>query len=120
MKYSKKHFYYSEEIRKIFTSNNDRKILQELYAKIESLYKNLYGDLIIKKITSSTELVNEIHKKIIEDDSKFLATTLFKINGLHKKGMIHLLANDLKRDIFWDEYKYSQNELDIKKGKDND
>jgi len=114
---SKKHFYYSEEIRKIFTSSNDRKILQELYAKIESLYKNLYGDLITKKITSSNELVNEIHKKIIEDDRDFLDTTLSKINGLHKKGMIHLLANDLKRDIFWDENKYSQNELDTKKGK---
>ena len=34
--------------------------------------------------------------------------------------MIHLLANDLKRDIFWDKNKYSQNELDIKKGKVND
>lgn len=117
---SKKHFYYSEEVRKIFTSSNDKRILQELYAKIESLYKNLYGDLITEKITSSTELVNEIHKKIIGDDREFLDTTLFKINGLHKKGMIHLLANDLKRDIFWDKNKYSQNELDIKKGKVND
>ncbi|KLE02523.1 hypothetical protein O8C99_07320 [Aliarcobacter butzleri] len=116
---SKKHFYYSEEVRKIFRSNNDKKILQELYAKIESLYKNLYGDLITKKIKSSTELVNEIHKKIIEDDKEFLDTTLPKINGLHKKGMIHLLANDFKRDIFWDENKYSQNELDEKKSKDN-
>ncbi len=116
---SKKHFYYSEEIRKIFTSNNDRKILQELYAKIESLYKNLYGDLIINKIATSTELVNEIHKKILEDDREFLNTSLSKINGLHKKGMIHLLANDLKRDVFWDKNRYSQNELDTQKGKNN-
>ncbi|MFW2234902.1 ABC-three component system protein [Aliarcobacter butzleri] len=116
---SKKHFYYSEEIRKIFTSSSNRKILQELYAKIESIYKNLYGDLLTQKISSSNELVNEIHKKITEEDRELLQTSLSKINFLHKKGMIHQLANDLERDIFWDENKYSKNELDTKKGKDN-
>lgn len=113
---SKKHFYYSEEIRKIFSSSNDRKLLYELYAKIESLYKNLYGDLITKKILSSDELVNEVHKKIIEEDKIFLDTTLSKITGLHKKGMIHLLANDLKRDVYWSEEKHSEVELNDYKG----
>lgn len=108
---SKKHFYYSEEIRKVFTSASDRVILQELYAKIESLYKNCYGDLITNKISTSTELVNEVHKKIIEEDREFLDTALSKIHGLHKKGMIHLLANDLNREIFWDKHKYSKNQL---------
>ena len=116
---SKKHFYYSEEIRKVFTSSSDRVILQELYAKIESLYKNLYGDLITKKISTSTELVNELHKKIIEEDREFLDTTLSKINGLHKKGMIHLLANDLKRDIFWNESKYTKDDLNIERDKND-
>ncbi len=113
---SKKHFYYSEEARKIFTSSKDVTILKELYAKIESLYKNLYGDLINKKILTSDELVNEVHKKIIEEDEKFLTTKLSRINGLHKKGMIHLLANDLEKDIFWNEKKYSKDELNKYKG----
>lgn len=113
---SKKHFYYSEEIRKIFTSSNDRKILQELYAKIESIYKNLYGDLLTKKISSSNELVNEIHKKITEEDRELLQTSLSKINFLHKKGMIHQLANDLERKIYWDEHIYSDTELNQQKG----
>lgn len=117
---SKKHFYYSEEIRKIFTSSTDQQVLKQLYAKIESIYKNLYGDLLTKKILTSDQLVNEIHNKITEEDENLLKTTLTKINFLHKKGMIHLLANDLKRDIFWDENKYSKNELDIKKGKEDD
>lgn len=98
---SKKHFYYSEEIRKIFTSASDRRILNELYAKIECLYNNIYGDFIAKKITTSSELVNEVHKKIIDEDREFLETNLLKINGLHKKGMIHQLANVLDKNIIW-------------------
>jgi protein SERAC1 len=117
---SKKHFYYSEEIRKIFTSSSDRKILQELYAKIESIYKNLYGDLLTKKITSSNALVNEIHKKITEEDMELLQTSLSKINFLHKKGMIHQLANDLERKIYWDEHIYSDTELNQQKGSINE
>lgn len=116
---SKQHFYYSEEIRKIFTSNTDRQILKELYAKIESLYKNIYGDLLTNKISSSDELVNEVHKQIIEKDKEFLATTLSKINGIHKKGMIHLLANDLNRDIFWNQKVYSDDELNQQKATTN-
>lgn len=112
---SKKHFYYSEEIRKIFTSSSDRKVLQELYAKIESIYKNLYGDLLIQKISSSDELVNEIHKKITEEDQELLQTSLSKINFLHKKGMIHQLANDLAKKIYWDEHIYSDTELNQQK-----
>lgn len=108
---SKQHFYYAEEIRKIFTSNSDRQVLKELYAKVESLYSNSYGDFVSKKILTSTELVNEIHKKIIDEDKEFLDTNLPKINGLHKKGMIHQLANDLKRNITWDEREYSMDEL---------
>lgn len=117
---SKKHFYYSEEIRKIFTSSSDRKVLQELYAKIESIYKNLYGDLLIQKISSSDELVNEIHKKITEEDQELLQTSLSKINFLHKKGMIHQLANDLERKIYWDKHIYSETELNQKKGSINE
>lgn len=117
---SKKHFYYSEEVRKIFTSSSDRKVLQELYAKIESIYKNLYGDLLTKKISSSNELVNEIHKKITDEDRELLQISLSKINFLHKKGMIHQLANDLARKIYWDEHIYSDAELNQKKGSINE
>lgn len=116
---SKKHFYYSEEIRKIFTSSSERQILQELYARIESIYKNLYGDFLLKKISSSDELINEVHKKLTEEDQKLLQTNLSKINFLHKKGMIHQLANDLERKIFWNEHIYSSEELNQRKGSIN-
>lgn len=115
IKDSKQHFYYAEAIRKIFTSTNDKQILRELYAKIDSLYRNLYGDFVSKKISTSTELVNEVHKKIIEEDKEFLDVTLPKLNGLHKKGMIHQLANDMNRNITWNENVDTVETLDILK-----
>lgn len=117
---SKQHFYYSEEIRKIFTSNSDRQVLKELYAKVESLYRNLYGDFLSGKLLTSTELVNEVHKKIINEDKEFLDVNLPKINGLHKKGIIHQLANHLKRNIIWNEKEYTLDELDSIKDTSNE
>jgi protein SERAC1 len=101
VKNSKKHFYYSEAIRKIFTSKQDLLVLKELYAKIESIYFNTYALFTSKKIDSSTELVSIVHDKIIEKEQDFLATELSKINGLHKQGMIHQLANDISKNISW-------------------
>lgn len=101
IKHSKKHFYYSEAIRKIFTSNEDKQILKQLYAKIESLYSNLYTMYITGKIKTSTDLVAEVHQEIINKNKDFLDTNLPKIDALYKQGMIHQLANDMSKEISW-------------------
>lgn len=101
IKHSKKHFYYSEAIRKIFTSKKDIQILKQLYAKIESLYSNLYMMYTTGKIETSTELVSEVHQEIINKDKDFLDTNLPKIDALHKQGMIHQLSNDMDKEISW-------------------
>lgn len=116
IKHSKKHFYYSEAIRKIFTSNQDKQILKQLYAKIESLYSNLYIKYTTGKIKTSTELVSEVHQEIINKDKDFLDTNLPKIDALHKQGMIHQLANDMSKEISWIKSIPTTDELDKFRG----
>lgn len=111
IKDSKKHFYYSEVIRKIFTSKQDKITLKQMYARIESLYSDIYGLYTSGKISTSTELVSAVHQKIIAEDKLFLKSVLEKIDGLHKKGMIHQLANDMQKDIFWLNEKSTEDEL---------
>lgn len=116
IRHSKKHFYYSEAIRKIFTSNQDKQILKQLYAKIESLYSNLYMMYITGKIKTSTDLVSEVHQEIINKNKDFLDTNLPKIDALHKQGMIHQLANDMSKEISWIKSIPTTEELDKFRG----
>ena len=116
IKHSKKHFYYSEAIRKIFTSNQDKQILKQLYAKIESLYSNLYMMYTTGKIKTSTDLVSEVHQEIINKNKDFLDTNLPKIDALHKQGMIHQLANDMSKEISWIKSIPTTEELDKFRG----
>jgi hypothetical protein len=45
--------------------------------------------------------VSEIHQKIVSEDANYLKTALPVLQGLHKLGMLHQLANDLENDIWW-------------------
>ena len=101
VKNSKEHFLNAEYARKLFSSAADQKKLEQLYKKIRSLYLDSYDKYVNKQSFSSSELVNNVHEKIVENNSDFLKTALPLIHGLHKKGMLHQLANDLNRDVWW-------------------
>jgi hypothetical protein len=103
VKHSKEHFLNAEYARKLFSSSADQEKLRVLYDKIRTLYQNCYGSHGGTTSSNSTLLVNAVHQKIISEDAGYLKTALPLLQGLHKLGMLHQLANDLKDDIWWGE-----------------
>lgn len=105
IKNSKEHFLNAEYARKLFSSASDQKVFNDLYSKIRSLYQDSYDRYLADPNVNSGMLVSELHSKILSEDSLFLKSALPLLNGLHKKGMLHQLANDLSRDVWWSDDK---------------
>ena len=116
---AKESFLNAECSRKFFKSSSDQKILNELFKKIRTLYRASYGRYVSGELKNSNELVNEIHAKIMQEDEKMLKTFLPLIKSWHKQGMIHQLANNLEKDIWWSDVK-SKEELEKLKDKSNE
>lgn len=102
VKHSKEHFLNAEYARKLFSSAADQERLRILYDKIRTLYQNCY-ESFVSKGGDSTLLVNEVHQKIVSEDANYLKTALPMLQGLHKMGMLHQIANDLQDDVWWSE-----------------
>lgn len=98
--HAKEYYYNAELARNLFTSDYDRSILNDLYRKIKDLYQTQYQLALSKKLTPD-ELVYAIHSKIDDEDKEKLSSLLQDLDNLHKKGMLHQLANQLDRSIVW-------------------
>lgn len=101
--HSKEHFLNAEYARKLFSSTADQDKLRALYQKIRTIYQNCYGQHVENSGRSSTTLVSAVHQKIIAEDAGYLKVALPMLQGLHKMGMLHQLANDLGDTIWWSE-----------------
>lgn len=95
-------FYNAEFARKLYSNEADYHKLNELYVKIEDIYQYQFTRLIAGNIKNSHELVAEVYKKIEDHDVQILASSLPYIQALHKKGMIHHLANMAEKQVWWD------------------
>lgn len=105
VKNSKEHFLNAEYARKLFSSASDQKAINDLYGRIRTVYQDSYDRYVSDSNMTSGMLVSEIHSKIVSEDSNYLKSGLPLIHALHKKGMLHQLANDLNKDIWWNEDK---------------
>jgi hypothetical protein len=103
VKNSKEHFLNAEYARKLFSSAADQEKLRLLYDKIRTLYQNCYESFVSSKGGDSTLLVTAVHQKIVSEDANYLKTALPMLQGLHKMGMLHQIANDLQNDVWWSE-----------------
>lgn len=99
-KHAKEYYYNAELARNVFTSDHDREILGSLYRKIREIYQTQYHDSIANHNTSN-QLLASIHKKIEDEDKVKLLSLLNSLDSVHKKGMLHQLANKLDRDVIW-------------------
>lgn len=105
VKNSKEHFLNAEYARKLFSSASDQKSFNDLYGRIRTLYQDSYDRYVNDPNMNSGTLVSDIHEKIVSEDSSYLKSALPLIHALHKKGMLHQLANNLDKDIWWSEEK---------------
>ena len=94
-------FYNAEFARKLYSNEADYAKLKELYVKIQDIYQHQFTKLIADNIKNSHELISEVYQKIEDHDMKILASSLPYIEALHKKGMIHQLANMADKQVWW-------------------
>lgn len=108
VRHSKEHFLNAEYARKLFSSAADQNKLKTLYGKIRTIYQNCYEHHVANSEKSSTTLVSAVHQKVILEDAGYLKVALPMLQGLHKMGMLHQLANDLGDTIWWSENQSQQ------------
>lgn len=98
--HAKEYFYNAELARKIFTSDADRKKLECLYKKIKHIYQEEF-EKHISEATTSNQLIASVHSRIMSEDKLYLNEVLNSIDSIHKKGMLHQLANKVDGAILW-------------------
>lgn len=98
---AKEVFLNAEYIRKIFSSASDQKRLSDLYSKIRNVYQTSYSKYVHDGIPNSGLLLVDVHETILKEDKKFLDTFIPFVNAIHKKGMLHQLANSEDENIWW-------------------
>ena len=99
-KHAKSYFFNAEEARKIFSSENDRKILAQLYSKIENVYSQEYEYHIAHKTTPDI-FIQSVHKRIFDERNEYLKCALSQLEDQHKKGMLHQMADKNDLSIVW-------------------
>lgn len=98
--HAKGYFFNAEEAHKLFTSAHDKKVLSTLYSKVKEVYQQEYEYHIANK-TTADQFVQSVHSKIMSEDNGYLKTELVELDGIHKKGMIHHLANKSDTAVVW-------------------
>ena len=98
--HSKEYYYNAELIRKVFTSDADIEKLSKLYTKIKFVYQEEYGSHVANKTTNDA-LISAVHNRIYNEDNNYLNSLLSGLDAVHKKGMLHQLANKKDNKVIW-------------------
>ncbi len=99
--HAKEYFYNAELARKVFTSESDRKKLEQLYSKIRCLYQEEL-EAHIADGTITDKFIASVHQRITDEDERMLNQILGGLDSVHKKGMLHQLSNKFDTDIIWE------------------
>lgn len=100
---AKQAFFNAEfTIRKLVAQGVEVKELTPLYENLKQLYIIEFGEYITGTYKTSNELLNAIHKKILEKDKTYLHSLYQPLQGLQKFGMLQQLAS-IDNDIWWKE-----------------
>jgi hypothetical protein len=92
--------FFNAEIISKAANKKDATELRSLQSKVLSLYQQKYNSCNGKKL-SSNEIFAEVHAEITAQDSGVLKSTAEYLNFLHKKGLLHQLANNMRDDVIW-------------------
>ena len=99
--HAKELFFNAEYAKKLYSSNSEFDKLKELYIKIKNVYQVEFTKLLGGTIKNSHDLVASVYEKIQIHHADILSCTLPYLECMHKQGMLHQLANDLEKDIWW-------------------
>ncbi|HHR5880451.1 TPA: ABC-three component system protein [Providencia alcalifaciens] len=91
-------FFHAEIITKA-ADEKDQKVLKILQTKVLSLYQQSYNEHSSE--LKANEVFAKVHSLLLEQDSEVLASSVDYINFMHKKGLLHQLANKLTTQVTW-------------------
>jgi len=92
--------FFNAEIMSKAANKIDSMELNLLKQKVLSLYQQKYNECSTEKLAPNA-IFAAVHSEIKNQDSLTLKSTTEYINFLHKKGLLHQLANTLKDDVIW-------------------
>ena len=94
--------FFNAEIISKAANKKDALELRSLQSKVLSLYQQKYNACVGKKMVSN-DIFAEVHTEITAQDAGVLKSTVKYLSFLHKKGLLHQLANNLGDDVIWSE-----------------
>lgn len=92
-------FFNAEFISKA-ANKNDAEEMRQLQQKVLSIYKQKYNEFFGTNSTPN-HVFSQIHSEITAQDSLALKSSVASLNFLHKKGLLHQLANDMGETVVW-------------------
>lgn len=96
---AKQSFFSAETLVRV-VSPEDQDNLRQLYGLVLSMYRTEFADHLGNKDTN-TQFVAKIHKLIFHNNDTSLKTTIDNVHFMHKKGLLHQLANEKTDRVVW-------------------
>lgn len=96
---AKQSFFSAETLIRV-VSPEDRDNLRQLYSLVLSMYRTEFADHLVGQ-DSNTQFVAKIHKIIFQHSDTSLKTTINNVHFMHKKGLLHQMANDKTEKVIW-------------------
>lgn len=94
--------FFNAEIISKAANKRDIEELHQLQKKVFSLYQQKYNACETTGL-SPNDIFAAVHSEITAQDAGVLKSSVAYFNFLHKKGLLHQLANNMKDDVVWAE-----------------
>jgi hypothetical protein len=92
--------FFNAEIILKAANKNDAEEMRQLQQKVLSIYKQKYNEFFGTS-SAPNHVFAQIHAEITTQDSRALKSSVASLNFLHKKGLLHRLANDMGKTVIW-------------------
>lgn len=96
---AKQSFFSAETLVRV-VSAEDRDNLRQLYSLVLSMYRTEFADHLTNQ-DSNTQFLAKVHKEIFRNSDTSLKTTIDNVHFMHKKGLLHQMANDNTDKVIW-------------------
>ena len=96
---AKQSFFSAETLVRV-VSDEDRDNLRQLYSLVLSMYRTEFADHLGNQ-ESNTQFLAKIHKTIFQNSDTNLKTAVNNVHFMHKKGLLHQMANDKTDKVVW-------------------
>jgi len=96
---AKQSFFSAETLVRV-VSTEDQNNLRQLYALVLSMYRTEFADHLGNQDTN-TQFLAKIHKLIFQNSDTSLKTTIDNVHFMHKKGLLHQMANENTSKVVW-------------------